>query len=623
MRKGYPILKKSRLVLGLLIIFMVISTNGRAQRVPESKIIPSTPQLLILKNFRRNASDSALGYGQNLIEKARLNKDSWLESEASLELARIYFAKNDQIKALELSLFAESIAKPYNESYYTSPQFSAFILNRQGKSNEALSLLFNSLKRSDSVGISSYVNTCYFAIADVYRETSNCDMALVYAFKGLYLAKSYHDTSQIITAFATLSNIYSNTGYRNDKRLDSALYYYRKIMVPPFFDRWVKPYDSARHFSNMGRLLRLHKEYDAAKTSLRLGLEVAERKNFKSLQQILLNEQMSLELDLGNDQKALILGDRSKNLMALDQLDLKKVKELTDRTTEILDKTGNFKEAYSSLMVSDRIKDSLFNLSKINATVEIEKKYQRDTKVLKAENLLQRAENRRNQILFLSIILIVILSSYFIWRTNKKNQQTKFLSTLIHEVNHRTKNNLQMLNSLISVSAQNLVDENAKSELNKLKSYIKSFGLMYDNLNMKLSFDEVNLSEYTEAIGKAVIGNQHEEKTKLLYSAEDRILVSADKAILIGLIMNELITNSLKYAYNSVSKKGIEISLTLSENHSLKISYMDSGEGYKLDALKPGSFGLKMIMQLVKQLKGSISMDEINLAKLHIMIPLI
>jgi len=122
-----------------------------------------------------------------------------------------------------------------------------------------------------------------------------------------------------------------------------------------------------------------------------------------------------------------------------------------------------------------------------------------------------------------------------------------------------------MLNSLISVSAQNVADENAKAELNKLKSYIKSFGLMYDNLNMKLSFDEVNLSEYTEAIGKAVIGNQKAEHTKLLYQAEDRILISADKAILIGLIMNELITNSLKYAYPSVNEKGIEISLTIAK----------------------------------------------------------
>jgi len=164
-----------------------------------------------------------------------------MESEVSLEMARIYFAKNDQIKALELSLFAESISKPENESYYTAPQFSAFILNRQGKSNEALNLLFKSLRKSDSIGISNYVSTCFLSIADVYRETGNCEMALVYVLKGLTLANATHDTTQIITAYGTLGNIYSNTGFRTEKRLDSALYYYRKIMVPPFLTGGLGP----------------------------------------------------------------------------------------------------------------------------------------------------------------------------------------------------------------------------------------------------------------------------------------------------------------------------------------------------------------------------------------------
>ncbi len=588
----------------------------------QPNVVKNLPYLNNLRSLRRSASDTALTYANYVIKTAKSTGDKHLECEANLELGRIYFAKSDQTKALETIVYAESISTPNDNCYYSAPQVIGFILNRQGKAEEGLAYLFKALKKAEDANFTIFISSSYFAIADAYRENKKGNLAFDYTIKGLQIAESIKDTVQIILAYGNLSNILSNRDYVNTKRLDSAIYYQLKIMNPPFNSRSFTPYDSTKHFSNLGRLYRMKQQFDLAKYNLDIALEIANRKDFKSFQQSVLNEIATLELDKGNNEKALALTQKAKDILPASETSLNRVKELVERTQEANAVTGNYEAAFGNLINANKIKDSLFSLKNQAAITEIEKKYERDAKVLKATNLTQKKENERNIVIAASIFLLAIISTIFIWRTYKRKQQNQFLSTLIHEVNHRTKNNLQMLNSLITSIYQNVEDDFIKGEIKKLRSYIKSFGLLYDSLNKAASFDDVNISEYTQDIGKAVLGNTKDGNLEFLYKADSNILMPTDKAILIGLIVNELITNSIKYAFPSSTNNQIAINLFKQKDNMLHIVYEDSGEGYKIDGSSKNSFGLNMIQQLVKQLKGSINFDAINAKRVTIFIPL-
>jgi two-component sensor histidine kinase len=519
-------------------------------------------------------------------------------------------------------LHAESISTPEDNCYYNAPQVIGFILNRQGKADEALKYMFSALKRADSANYIQMIIGANFAIADAYRENKNSVKALGYAIKGLKMAETLKDTAEIIHAYGNLSNILSNRDYFNAKRLDSAIYYSKKIMNLPFSSRGFTPYDSAKNFSNMGRLYRMKQRFDLAKYNLEIALDVANRRNFKSFQQSILNEIATLELDEGNNGKALALTKQAANILPASQTSLNRVKELAERTQEANVLTGNYQLALANLINASKIKDSLFSLKKQATIAEIEKRYERDNKVLKATNLAIKEEGERNTTIFVATFIIAASSMFFIWRIHRRKKQNEFLSNLIHEVNHRTKNNLQMLNGLITSIYHNVSDDTIKEEIKKLRSYIKSFGLVYDNLNRTASFDDVDITAYTKDIGNAVIANVAGNDLAFIYNANSEILMSTDKAILIGLIINELITNSLKHAFSSAVQKQIAINVIKSLDGFLIITYQDNGLGQIAVHGKSNSFGMGMIHQLIKQLKGSIAFDSIDNKKITISVPL-
>jgi two-component sensor histidine kinase len=603
----------------MILFFFIPFADLSAQNVPN--ILKNSPLLNNLRNLRRNASDTALAYANNIIEIARNNNDKHLECEAYLEVGRIYFAKDNQIKALEQILYAESISTPNDNCYYTAPQVIGFILNRQGKAEEALKYLFTALKRADSANYANMTIGANFSIADAYRENKNSARALGYALNGLKKAEILKDTAQIIYAYSTLSNILSNRDYFNKERLDSAVQYHEKIMKPPFSNKGFSPYDSAKNFSNMGRLYRMQQKFDLAQKNLDVALDVANRRNFKSYQQSILNEIATLELDKGNNEKALALTKQAKDILPASQTSLNRVKELAERTQEADAATGNYEAAFADLMKANKIKDSLFSLKNQAAIAEIEKRYERDTILLKATNMAIKKESERKTIIFVAIFIITFSTMFFIWRLYKRNKQNEFLSTLIHEVNHRTKNNLQMLNSLITSIYHNVADIDTKAEILKLRSYIKSFGLVYDNLNKTGSFDNVDISAYTKDIGSAVINNAIDGNLEFKYSADSEILVATDKAILIGVIINELVTNSLKHAFASCNHKQIAISI-VKKGNVVNITYQDNGAGQISSTASATSFGMSMIQQLVKQLKGILVIDTNNMKRITISVPI-
>jgi two-component sensor histidine kinase/ligand-binding sensor domain-containing protein len=190
--------------------------------------------------------------------------------------------------------------------------------------------------------------------------------------------------------------------------------------------------------------------------------------------------------------------------------------------------------------------------------------------------------------------------------TAEKNEVTKQLNEkemLLKEVNHRVKNNFQMVSSLLELQAENVVGEEAKEKLNVAISRIKSLALAHHKLYKSDNYTNINLKEYLEAI-IANLTSGTDKNVELFL--DDHYDVNIEKAQALGFIMNELITNSIKYAWKkSDFEKKININF-VKEGSIITIKYTDNGRGFQ-KKITNHSLGSILISSFVsRQLMGEL-----------------
>ena len=183
--------------------------------------------------------------------------------------------------------------------------------------------------------------------------------------------------------------------------------------------------------------------------------------------------------------------------------------------------------------------------------------------------------------------------------------------TLLQELYHRTKNNMQVISSLLYMSRLKTHDEDVKDIFRDIDNKIRSMSLVHQKLYQSKNLSQINLAEYLEDLLKLLIksfGADH-KNIELKYEMED-VQILMDSAIPLGLVINELITNIIKHAFPDTQKHNI-ISLKLRhlETGEIILDLKDNGRGipaaYSFE--KSSSLGLRTALNLIKiQLKGSI-----------------
>jgi two-component sensor histidine kinase len=184
-------------------------------------------------------------------------------------------------------------------------------------------------------------------------------------------------------------------------------------------------------------------------------------------------------------------------------------------------------------------------------------------------------------------------------------RQTQKLQTLLQEVNHRVKNNLQIVSSFINISLQN---SNEKKVLKALNSRIQTIALLHSSLYKSDIKVDINIKEYIQNIVENIY-QIYDPNIKLHIDIEDTNL-DFNRAIIIGLVVNEIVINTLTHAFKTDSKNpSIYIELCY-KNNSYTLTIDDNGVGFNIDK-EYKTLGLKLINRLVtKQLKGNLDIKS-------------
>lgn len=182
----------------------------------------------------------------------------------------------------------------------------------------------------------------------------------------------------------------------------------------------------------------------------------------------------------------------------------------------------------------------------------------------------------------------------------------------LKEANHRLKNNLQLINSLLSYQAKEYKNKDVESFLLKGQKRINSIILLHENFDITKSNNEINLKKYIEDLFDFFTDLFEIEKKTIQFQLNTNdITINIETALPLGIILNELICNSLLHAFPSNRKDNV-ISITINrlEKDTYKLFYEDNGIGF-LYKSKEG-LGLKIVELLSNQINANYFVDSTN-----------
>lgn len=285
----------------------------------------------------------------------------------------------------------------------------------------------------------------------------------------------------------------------------------------------------------------------------------------------------------------------------------------------------NLSDTYEKLGKIHKALSAYKNYHTLNQTI-FNKETEQKTATLKAaldlaqkENTIKQqsldlAQQKKNTTYWYVGSILLFVFSLLLFRgyriIKRKNHlleiQNKEKNFLVQETHHRIKNNLQVVCSLLSLQSERIKDPLMQQIMLESQNRVQSMGLVHQKLYQGKNLACIEMKDYFSKLGEDIVHSFGAGNKVKLTCGMNPMELDIVTAIPIGLIVNELITNSLKYAFPK--KSSGHITLYMEEiNHTLKLHYMDDGVGFKERSPDcPPGFGAQLIQLLTTQLNGEI-----------------
>lgn len=282
----------------------------------------------------------------------------------------------------------------------------------------------------------------------------------------------------------------------------------------------------------------------------------------------------------------------------------------------------DYTHAFRYTKLANELQDSLIRRNDKRKLWQTEMRVKADryqAQIQSAEENSLWQERLRNAAIIL--LLIVLLAAFTIYRRIKKDndiiaKQKKLLEislnekeTLLKEIHHRVKNNLQIISGLLEKQALKANDAVTKQLMKEGQNRVFSMALVHQNLYQSDNLNAIEIKSYLEMLTKNIRQSHiQEDQTITLTMDVDDSKVNIDTAIPLGLILNELITNCYKYAFKGRQSGEIHIVFHQTDKEFF-LSVKDNGIGLPLDLdiQKTRTLGMNLVRGLVRQLNGTLN----------------
>ena len=515
------------------------------------------------------------------------------------------------------------IAEANNDSMMIGYVFQNMGINKdfQGHYDEAIQYYFDAIKIFTSIGEQLGLAQLYTNIGTIYQYTEQKEKCIEYYKKAIQIKKEIGTIGDLAITYENLANAYVE--YEDlDKgasAIDSALYYSEisnsKGALPYIY--FVK-----------GDILSKQKRTEAALEIYKKGVELSKELDDPYRISIGNTSIGKAYATIGRHQKAIFyFKDVLQYAKSIENFKMEK--DVLMQYIGSLKKTDQHQKATEYYERVLMLNDSLFSQQTIESINEVETRFQTEkketeNKLLKIEKENQAATIRSQQRTLIGSILgiglLAVITFLFYRQSNDRKKTNKLLQgknekieTLHKELSHRVKNNLAFVSGLLRMQGRRLVNVEAKQAVKDGESRIEAMALLHQKLYTNEEETMIDLGEYLDQICtnlKRIYPLEGEAPKIQLRTGS--IKIDGEKSVRIGLIINELVTNSFKYAFENKTNPQINIAVNKVDEKFLTLTYQDNGIGLptELDIKNSKSLGLKLVHMLTEQLKGTVKMEN-------------
>ncbi|NOT76946.1 MAG: tetratricopeptide repeat protein [Cyclobacteriaceae bacterium] len=624
----------------LVLIFLITDCFGQSRpdsviatlsHQPDSVKVQTLNQLALQYSQRDNVR--CRQYAEKGLEISKTINFSRGEADASCILCGVMAQQGQFSEALDMCKRAEVIYAKANYGIGLADVFNrvGLVYNFQGQYPQALESFTKSLKLLRQLNQKDKIPLTEENIGMVYFRQGDYLLALDY-FKECY--KEYQEQNNISSSTKILVNM--GAAYNRLKMPVQALEAHMKSLE--FFEKNNNYMGMGIANNNIGNVYWETKDYRKALTYYEKSLAIKLKMNDKRGTAVSLKNIAETYLILNEFDKAKENIDRS--LKIAEEIGSKEqMKDAYDILVKVYEATKDYKKALTFEKKMMQAKDSLFSsekteqISRMRALYETEKA-ERETEVAKLEalkkdvaiellNKEREVEEGQRNVLIIAVISLLAISLliYFQFYQKKRSNQVlvekneiigKALSEreiLLREIHHRVKNNLQIISSLLNLQSRSVEDKAAHGAVIESRNRVRSMAMIHEQLYQEDTLTGVSMPEYVQhlvdSLGRSYGVDQKNIEWKL---DVDALLLDVDTAIPLGLILNELLTNSLKYAFADQQTGSISVSLK-QKNGKLHMLVSDTGKGIDVNEKSGNSFGLNLVNSLAQKLRAEVSIS--------------
>lgn len=492
---------------------------------------------------------------------------------------------------------------------------SEYVFSRNGEFDSSMYAAISAMEIFKEMDDSSRIGRTMVSMAEILMRQQDEDEALRYVLQAESIHRSIQDSMELAYTLEQL-------GYVRLLReeFDQALEAQKEAIS--LFERFPElgPITMTVAYNNLGNIYKNSGQFQLAYESYQTSQEWLDKSPETFFQSNLNFSFCNILLKLERYDEAL-----EKGLSALSVMEgggmRRDLPELYLRLSEAYEGLGVYDESLYYQRMSSAISDSIFEEDSDLRFLQLQTEY--ETKEKEAQIQQLEIEGQQRTWLLIGVFGFAILLSLFVaflFVNNQRRRATNDLlrsqkqeieeksaqnELLLKEIHHRVKNNLQTISSLLYLQSAHIKDDEVREAVKAGQHRVESMALIHQKLYQRENLASVEMKEYFQNLGQSLFMTFGVDPARLsLHLDMEELDLDVDRAVPLGLIVNELITNSLKYAFPEGRSGTINVQMNQNAN-GLFLLVEDDGVGIE-NKHSGTSFGSQLINLLTQQLGGKL-----------------
>ena len=483
----------------------------------------------------------------------------------------------------------------------------AWVHKKKQEIDKAMDADMRALKLMEELNDASGIGDALGRVSDDLTRQGRLTEALDYAKKAIAICEKNGMKEELMYAYFNAGNVTITIG----ENAQALAYYDKAIDINQSMnlgDMNLCDFSNAR-----GNALKRLGRYPEALSDYRKAQALAHKINYTNAGSTVIANLGEVNLLMGNYTEALKYQLKTIELMEATG-DRSNLVENYIHVSTIYEKLNNYPSALAYQKKALLLRDSTASRESDAAMSELLTKYETEKKQGTITSQQQQlSQQRRMQWLSAGIaglLAVLLFVGYLSYRSRTKSNKLLAAKNaenelLLKEIHHRVKNNLEVVSSLLELQSAQINDPNTREAMQEGQNRVQSIGIVHQKLYQGENLGAIEMKDYFINLSESILDSFGADKRVQVECAMDKLNIDIDTAVPLGLIVNELLTNTLKYAFPDGRDGKVQIKLEKRKDGILQLQVSDNGVG-KSGITYGTGFGGQLVALLTRQLSGTM-----------------